>query len=108
MRPLAVAGDNRSDDLPGIPTVKESGLGPYDASTTYAIFAPAGTPPDVIEKLHAEIKRALDDPMVQQKLRAAGVEPKIGSAAEVTKMLEEKIPQWAEVIKSAGIETADR
>ena len=104
MRALAVAGQSRSNDLPGIPTVEEAGLGAYDASTTYAIFAPIGTPPDVIEKLHVEIKRALDDTVVQQKLRAAGVEPQIGAAADVTKMLEMKIPQWADVIKNAGIE----
>ena len=61
LRPLAVAGDERSADLPGIPTVKETGIGDFDASTTYAVFAPAGTPKDVVDKLHAEIKRALDD-----------------------------------------------
>ena len=44
MRALAVAGEIRSNDLPGIPTVKEAGFGAYDASTTYAIFAPTGTP----------------------------------------------------------------
>lgn len=108
MRALAVAGESRSNDLPGIPTVKEAGFGAYDASTTYAIFAPIRTPPDVIEKLHVEIKRALDDTVVQQKLRAAGVEPQIGAAVDVTKMLETKIPQWADVIKNAGIEIGDR
>ena len=61
VRPLAVAGDARSSDLPGIPTVKESGLGDFDASTTYGLFAPAGTPPEIIERIYAEMKRALDD-----------------------------------------------
>jgi tripartite-type tricarboxylate transporter receptor subunit TctC len=103
MRALAVAGEARSRDLPGIPTIKESGLGDYDASTTYALFAPAGTPAPVTEKLHAEIKGALDDEVVQQKMRAAGVEPKIGSPGELKAMLAEKIPQWADVIKSADI-----
>ncbi len=108
LRALAVAGDRRSSDLPGIPTIKESGFGDFDASTTYAVFAPAGTPPGVISKLHNEIKRALDDSTVQQKIRAAGVEPRIGTPAEVTKMLETKIPQWADVIKSAGITIEQR
>jgi tripartite-type tricarboxylate transporter receptor subunit TctC len=103
MRALAVAGEARARDLPGVPTIKESGLGDYDASTTYALFAPAGTPAPVTEKLHAEIKRALDDEVVQQKMRAAGVEPKIGSPGELKAMLAEKIPQWADVIKSADI-----
>jgi tripartite-type tricarboxylate transporter receptor subunit TctC len=103
LRPLAVAGNERSGDLPGIPTVKEAGIGDFDASTTYAVFAPANTPKGAIEKLYAEIKGALDDDGVQQKLRQAGVVPKIGTAADITQMLELRIPQWADVIKSAGI-----
>ena len=75
LRPLAVAGNSRSGDLPGIPTIKETGIGDFDASTTYAVFAPAGTPKEVVDRLHGEIKKALDDEDVQQKLRAAGVQP---------------------------------
>lgn len=103
LRPLAVAGDQRSSDLPGIPTVKETGLGDFDASTTYAIFAPAGTPRAIVDRLHIEIKRALDNETVQQKLLGAGVTPRIGTPEDITKMLEARIPQWADVINSAGI-----
>ena len=102
LRPLAVAGDQRSSDLPGIPTVKETGIGDFDASTTYAIFAPAGTPRAIVDRLHIEIKRALDNEMVQQKLLGAGVTPRIGTPEDITKMLEARIPQWADVIHSAG------
>jgi len=103
LRPLAVAGDARSGDLPDIPTVKETGIGDFDASTTYAVFAPAGTPREVIDKLHAEIRGALDDEQVRQRLRAAGVEPGIGTGADITRMLQARIPQWADVVASAGI-----
>ena len=103
LRPLAVAGDERSSDLPGVPTIKETGIGDFDASTTYALFAPIGTPKDIISRMHDEIKRALDDSGVQQKLRAAGVVPKIGTPEDVTKILEWRIPQWADVINGAGI-----
>jgi tripartite-type tricarboxylate transporter receptor subunit TctC len=103
LRPLAVAGDQRSSDLPGIPTVKETGIGDFDASTTYAIFAPAGTPRAIVDRLHIEIKRALDNETVQQKLLGAGVTPRIGTPEDITKMLEARIPQWADVIHSAGI-----
>jgi tripartite-type tricarboxylate transporter receptor subunit TctC len=103
LRALAVAGDARSVDLPGVPTIKETGIGDFDASTTYAVFAPAGTPKDVIGKLHAEIGKALDDPEVQDKLRKAGVLPKLGAPEEITRMMRQRIPQWADVIKSAGI-----
>lgn len=103
LRPLAVAGDQRSGDLPEIPTIKETGIGDFDASTTYAIFAPAGTPKVVVDWLGAEIKRSLDDETVQQKLRAAGVQPNFRAPAEITRMLEQRIPQWGDVINSAGI-----
>jgi tripartite-type tricarboxylate transporter receptor subunit TctC len=103
LRPLAVAGDSRSDDLPGVPTIKESGIGDFDASTTYAVFGPAGTPKEVVERLYGEIKKALADPDVQQKLRAAGVQPGVGSPDDISKMLARRIPQWAEVITGAGI-----
>jgi tripartite-type tricarboxylate transporter receptor subunit TctC len=103
LKPLAVAGDQRSDDLPGVPTVQETGIGNFDASTTYALFAPPGTPRDYVNWLHIQIGRALEDETVQQKLRAAGVTPKIGAPGEITSMLESRIPEWADVIKSAGI-----
>jgi tripartite-type tricarboxylate transporter receptor subunit TctC len=103
LKPLAVAGDKRSDDLPGVPTVQETGIGNFDASTTYALFAPPGTSREIVDWLHNQIGRALDDETVQQKLRGAGVTPGIGPPEAVTKMLEWRSPAWAEVIKSAGI-----
>lgn len=103
LRPLAVAGEQRSSDLPGVPTVKETGIGDFDASTTYALFAPPGMPREFVDRLQAEIKRALEDPAVQSKLRAAGVVPGIGTPEDIAKMLQWRIPQWADVIKSAGI-----
>jgi tripartite-type tricarboxylate transporter receptor subunit TctC len=107
VRALAVAGEARSSDLPGIPTIQESGIGDFDASTTYGLFAPAGTPREIIDKLYAEVKRALEIDTVQQKMRLAGVEPKIGTPEDVKALLDAKIPQWAEVIKSAGIKIDD-
>jgi hypothetical protein len=77
--------------------------GDFDASTTYAVFAPKGTPPEVVDKLYAEIKRALDEEVVQRKFRAAGVEPKLGTPSEITKLLESQIMQWADVIRSGAI-----
>lgn len=103
VRPLAVTGDRRSSDLPGIPTMKEAGIGDFNASTTYAIFGPRATPRPAIDWIDAEIKTALDDPDVQEKLRAAGVQPQFGLPEDITRMLQRQIPQWADVIKAAGI-----
>lgn len=103
IRPLAVAGERRSEDLPTLPTMKESGVADFDASTTYAIFGPVGTPQPAIDWLCNEIRKALDDPEIQRKLRAAGVQPQFEPPQEITTMLQQRIPQWADVINAAGI-----
>jgi tripartite-type tricarboxylate transporter receptor subunit TctC len=103
LRVLATAGSERSDDLPAVPTVKESGFGDFDASTAYAVFAPVGTPEAAIARLHAEVAAAIKDDTVRMKFRAAGVEPQLLGPAQVKKMLELEIVSWAKVIKSANI-----
>ena len=108
VRALAVAGDAESRDLPGVPTVAEAGFGQFDASTTYALFGPAGTPKEIVDKIHDAIAKALESEDVQDKLRKAGVEPKLGSPDQVKAMLEARVPQWAEVITAAGIRAEGR
>ena len=108
VRPLAVAADARAPDLPGVPTIRETGLGDYNASTSYAFFVPAGTPQAVIGILEAELKKAVESPDVRQRLRAAGVEPHFASAGEVGLTLTRRIAQWADVIGAAGISISDR
>jgi tripartite-type tricarboxylate transporter receptor subunit TctC len=103
LRVLASAGSQRSEDLPTIPTVKESGFGDFDASTAYAVFVPKETPETAIEKLHLEIAAAIRDENVRGKLRAAGVDPRLSGPADVRALLEAQIVSWAEVIKSAKI-----
>ena len=103
LRALAVAGDEPSPDLPGVPTMRSAGIGDFNASTTYAIFAPIGTSSQKLDWLRDQIRNALGASGVQQKLRAAGVGVKYGSAAEITQMLDAQTIQWADVIKSAGI-----
>jgi tripartite-type tricarboxylate transporter receptor subunit TctC len=102
-RALAVAGSERSPDLPDVPTVRETGYGDFDASSNYAVFAPTGVPNAVVARLHDEISKALRDETVVTKLRAAGLEPKLMGSAEVTKMLQDQIVRWADIIKSADI-----
>jgi tripartite-type tricarboxylate transporter receptor subunit TctC len=103
LRALAVAGNERSPDLPDVPTLREAGFGDFDASSDYAVFAPAGTPRETIDRLYAEIRAALQDPVVVAKLKAAGLEPKLMESAQVTKVLQEQIARWADVIKEAHI-----
>jgi tripartite-type tricarboxylate transporter receptor subunit TctC len=103
LRALAVAGSERSADLPDIPTVKELGYGDFDASSTYAVFAPTGVPSGVSSKVYGAIKEALRDESVVAKLRAAGLEPKLMDSTQVTTVLQEQIVRWAEIVKEANI-----
>jgi tripartite-type tricarboxylate transporter receptor subunit TctC len=103
LRAVAVAGSERSADLPNIPTVKELGYRDFDASSTYAVFAPTGVPSGVISKLYGEIKDALHDESVVRKLRAAGLEPKLMDSAQVTKLLQDQTLRWAEIVKEVNI-----
>lgn len=104
LRAIAVSGDTRSADLPDVPTFTELGIKDFDVSSTYALFAPAGTPKAVVAKLYAELKVALADENVVSRLKMAGVEPKLAPADAVDALLGKSITQWASVIKSAGIE----
>ena len=108
LRALAVSGRMRSRELPDVPTVRESGFGDYDVSTSYALFAPAGTPQPILGKLQAEVRRALENDGVHRRLRIAGVEPGVGPPEEVQRLLAARIAQWSDVIKISGIRIDER
>jgi tripartite-type tricarboxylate transporter receptor subunit TctC len=103
LRAIAVAGSERSPDLPDVPTLKELGYGDFDASSSYAVFGPSGLSPEIIRRLYGEIKDALKDDEVAKKLRVAGLEPKLMVSEQVTAMLRAQIARWAEVVKAANI-----
>jgi tripartite-type tricarboxylate transporter receptor subunit TctC len=99
LRALAVAGNERSVDLPDVPTVKELGYGDFDASSAYAVFAPAGVPSGVIAKLYNAIRDAPQDERVVASLQAAGLEAKLMDSVDVTKLLRSQIVRWADIAK---------
>jgi tripartite-type tricarboxylate transporter receptor subunit TctC len=103
LRALAVAGSDRSADLPEIPTVRELGYGEFDVSSAYSVFAPTGVPSGVIARLYNEIRDALQDERVVANLRAAGLDSKLMNSAEVTKVLQDQIVRWADIVKEANI-----
>jgi len=103
LRAIAVAGSERSADLPDIPTLKELGYGNFDASSTYAVFGPAGVPSDATRRLYDEVKNALEDEEIVKKLRTAGLEPKLMDSAQVRVMLQDQIARWAVIVKEANI-----
>ena len=102
LRALAVTSATRSDALADIPTVGEF-LPGYEASASYGIGAPKGTPVEIIDMLNKEINAALGDPKMKARLADLGGTPLLGSAADFGKLIAEETEKWAKVIKFAGI-----
>jgi tripartite-type tricarboxylate transporter receptor subunit TctC len=101
IRALAQTTLKRSPAAPDVPTVAET-LPGFEATTWFAMFAPAGTPPDVVSKLNAEMKRVFSLPDVHDKLKAIGLEPWLSTPDELAKYQAAEIVKWAKVVKESG------
>jgi tripartite-type tricarboxylate transporter receptor subunit TctC len=106
LKGLAVAGKTRHPGLPAVPTTAEAGLKGFELEAWVGIFAPAGTPADVVGKLFASIKQALDLPEVKTRSAAAGIDLRYLPPAELEALVQRETEFWAKTIKTAGI-TAD-
>jgi tripartite-type tricarboxylate transporter receptor subunit TctC len=104
VRAIATTGTARSIHLPDVPTVAESGFAGYEALNWYAYLAPAATPRPIIERLNAELVRALKAPDVREQLDRQGVEPQPGTPEELRKYMERELATWGRVVKEAKIE----
>ena len=104
MRALGVPSATRSPLLPNVPTMAEAGLAGFEWQTWAALVAPAGTPKAVIDRLNAEVLKAVGAPDVREKLVSQGLEP-VGSAPEqVTVRTQAGLKRMAEIVKRAGIQ----
>lgn len=103
LRALAVTGERRSAGLPDLPTVAESGLPGYSVYEWNGVFAPAGTPKPVIERLETEIRAALALPAVRERLAEMGAQPVGSTAREFGEFVRSETQRWAQVIKASGI-----
>ncbi|GAA5231688.1 tripartite tricarboxylate transporter substrate binding protein [Verticiella sediminum] len=104
LRALAVTSAERFGSLPELPTVAEAGVPDFTMSFWQALFAPAGTPPSVVETLQNATARAIENPVVAQRLRAMGVEPIGGTAARLADVMQREIPMYAQAAKAANIQ----
>ncbi|MGV3629502.1 MAG: Bug family tripartite tricarboxylate transporter substrate binding protein [Betaproteobacteria bacterium] len=102
VRPVAVTTAKRSQAMPELPTIAESGVKGYEASTWYGLLAPTRTPKPVIDRLHGETVKILAGP-VRQRLEAQGFEPDGGTPAAFAAYIKSEITKWAKVIREAGI-----
>jgi tripartite-type tricarboxylate transporter receptor subunit TctC len=104
LKALAVTSDKRYPGLPDVPTVAESGVPGYQASSWNAVAAPAKTPKPVIERLNREVKAAVATPAVQKRLSELGVEARAGTPEALHALLVSEISKWKAVIERAKIE----
>ncbi len=104
LRGLAVTTPTRSSAFPELPTLAESGLAGFDASTWGGILAPAGTPRDVVLKLNAAINEALRQDDVKTRLTAAGIELQSGTPERFASVIRDEVDKWGRIIKEAGIQ----
>jgi tripartite-type tricarboxylate transporter receptor subunit TctC len=100
---LAVAGGNRLDALPNVPTTKEAGLPQYVVSGWFALLAPHGTPPAILARLNSELKAAIEDPAVRARFAQQGAEPIYMTLVQSKKFLGDEIVKYHDIISKAGI-----
>jgi tripartite-type tricarboxylate transporter receptor subunit TctC len=104
LRALGVAASTPLASLPEVPTIAAAaGLPGYEAVSWYALMAPAGTPREVIEKIHSDTAKALQLPEVRERLAAMGAEPSGEAPAELAKRIKVEYDRWGEVVRKANI-----
>ncbi|QOT78936.1 tripartite tricarboxylate transporter substrate binding protein [Cupriavidus basilensis] len=102
LRAIAITGAKRSPLLPNVPTVAESGVPGFETLAWNGLMAPANTPKPIIDKLNAEIHKALDAPEMKERLRAQGFEPSPGTPEQFGTLIRSESDRWAKVVKSSG------
>ncbi len=103
LRALAVTSPRRSPELPDVPTLAEAGFPGLEMTTWYGVFAPAGTPKDVVAKLHAEIQSTLKLPEVQKRIAGLAGEPGAMTIAEFGELNRSDYERYGKLIRDSGI-----
>ena len=102
LRALGVTSAQRSAAAPEIPTIAEQGLPGFEATSWFALFAPAGTPKPIVDKLQAEVKKILGTPEAGKRLAEIGLEPVGSTPEELAAYQRAEIVKWAKVVKDSG------
>lgn len=103
VRPLAVTSAKRVASLPDVPTMAEAGVAGYDVVSWQAMFAPAGTPSAIVQRLQTEVAAILKQPDVQERLAKLGVEPSGMAPQQLADFQAAEIAKWAKVVKAANV-----
>ena len=103
LRALGVTSAKRLAPLPSVPTVAESGVAGYEAVNWYGVLMPAGTPKDIVTKVHADIVRVLKQPDIKERFAGEGGDIVANTPEEFGAFIRKEIPKWAKVVKDAGV-----
>lgn len=103
VRALAVTTMQRSPLLPDVPTVAQAGIPRYESGNWFGVFAPAGTPRDIVDKLNAAINKTMTRPDMKEKLASQGADALTGSPADLAALVQRELAKFAAIIKSAGV-----
>jgi tripartite-type tricarboxylate transporter receptor subunit TctC len=103
VKPLALNAPRRSHLLPDVPTLAEAGLPAFDRYTWFGMFAPAGTPPDIVRRLQSETVAALKAPDLRERFDAVGAEPVGSTSEQFVERIRSDGVRWAEVIRKADV-----
>ena len=102
LRGLAVTSAKRSPLLPDLPTLAEAGISGFEAAAWQGIVVPTGTPNEIVQKLNAEVNKALAHPDIRSRLAAQGADILGGTPAEYAAYLRSEMPRWAKAVKDSG------
>jgi len=103
LRAIGVTSKRRASGLPDVPAIAESGYPDYDLTSWWGIFAPAGTPPDVVARIHRDTVAALQNADVKERFAALSVDPGGGSSREFATYVAEEIAKYDALVKRLGI-----
>jgi tripartite-type tricarboxylate transporter receptor subunit TctC len=103
LRALAISTPRRIAQLPDVPTFAEEGMSGFDVTNWYGVMAPAGTPREIVNKLNADINKAMQVPEVRARLEQVGTQMREGSAADFESFLKAEVAKYAKLVKDAGI-----
>ena len=103
LRALAVTSAKRLESMPNVPTVAESGVAGFEVVSWQGIFAPAGTPKPLVERLHTEITKILQTPEMQDRLKGLGMQPANLTVDQFSAFQKAEVEKWAQVIKAAHL-----
>ena len=103
LRALAVTTLQRAAQAPAVPTIAESGVPGYEVMSWQAIYAPAGTPAPIVQRLHDEVEKILQQPDMRDRLAKLGMEPGAMTPAQLGEFQRAEITKWAQVVKAANV-----